>query len=147
MRILLQRVSSASVTIEGRVVGSIGRGYLLFLGVVKGDTEEQGKKLAEKISTLRLFDGPEGKINDLNVEEIGGSVLVVSQFTLAGNTEKGNRPDYTGAEAPDMARILYDRFIGALREAGIRHVETGEFGAHMQVSLVNDGPVTLLLEY
>lgn len=146
MRVLLQRVTSASVSAEGRTVGSIKEGYLLFLGVMKGDTEEQGQWLAEKISKLRLFDGEDGKINDRSLIDVNGAALVISQFTLAGQTDKGNRPDYTGAEAPDRARMLYERFVAALREAGIAQVETGEFAAHMHVSLVNDGPVTLLLE-
>jgi D-aminoacyl-tRNA deacylase len=146
MRALLQRVTSASVSVGGSVAGSIGQGYLLFLGVMKGDTQSQALALADKISKLRLFDGHDGKINDRSLIDIAGSALVVSQFTLAGQTDKGNRPDYTGAEAPDMARILYTQFADALREAGVAHVETGVFGADMQVALVNDGPVTLLLE-
>lgn len=146
MRALLQKVTSASVSVEGRAVGSIGQGYLLFLGVMKGDTEGQGQWLAEKISKLRLFDGEDGKINDRSIIDAGGSALVISQFTLAGTADKGNRPDYTGAEAPDRAKMLYERFVVALREAGIAQVETGEFGAHMHVSLINDGPVTLILE-
>ena len=146
MRILLQKVQSALVSVDGVEVGSIGHGYLLFLGVMKGDMEAQAELLAQKISTLRLFDGPDQKINDRSLIDIGGSALVVSQFTLAGTTDKGNRPDYTGAEAPDRARILYERFVSALQKAGIAHVATGVFGAHMEVSLLNDGPVTLLLE-
>jgi D-aminoacyl-tRNA deacylase len=147
MRIILQRVSSASVSVDGAVIGSIGRGYLLFLGVMKGDTEVKGRWLAEKISKLRLFDAEDGKINDRSIVDIAGSALVVSQFTLAGTADKGNRPDYTGAETPDVARILYEQFVRALREAGVARVETGEFGAHMHVTLVNDGPVTLLLDH
>jgi D-aminoacyl-tRNA deacylase len=145
MRALLQKVSSASVSVDGEVIGSIGHGYLLFIGVLKGDTEKEADALAAKIVKLRLFDNTDGKINDLSLLDAAGEVLVVSQFTLAGSTEKGNRPDYTGAAAPDVARILYERFIAALRDAGVKSVETGEFGAHMQVSLVNDGPVTLVL--
>jgi D-aminoacyl-tRNA deacylase len=146
MRVLLQKVLSASVTVDGRTIGSIGRGYLLFVGVMKGDAAEQADTLAGKIAKLRLFDGSGGKINDRSLTDTGGAALVVSQFTLAGRTEKGNRPDYTGAEAPDVARILYERFTEALRAAGVAQLETGEFGAHMEVHLVNDGPVTLLLE-
>jgi len=157
MRIVLQRVTSASVSIEGKAVAAIGQGYVLLLGVMKGDMEVQAVTLVQKISNLRLFDGVDGlpdsngiiragKINDRSLIDIGGSVLVVSQFTLAGTTDKGNRPDYTGAEAPDRARMLYERLIVLLRDAGIAHVESGTFGAHMQVALVNDGPVTLMLE-
>lgn len=146
MRVLLQKVASASVSVDGAVIASIGRGYLLFLGVMKGDTDEQCDWLAKKVSAVRLFDGEDGTINDRSLLDGAGSVLVVSQFTLAGRTEKGNRPDYTGAEVPDMARILYIRFIEELRAVGVAHVEAGTFGAHMQVTLVNDGPVTLLLE-
>lgn len=146
MRVILQRVTSATVDIEGVTVGSIERGYLLFLGVLQGDTPEQGAWLAEKISKLRLFDGPEGKINDRSILDIGGSVLVVSQFTLAGKTEKGNRPDYTAAMEPGAAAKLYETFIACLRDTGIVRVETGRFGADMKVQLTNDGPVTLLLE-
>jgi D-aminoacyl-tRNA deacylase len=146
MRILLQKVSSASVSVDGTVIGAIQQGYLLFVGVMKGDTKEMGQRLAEKISKLRLFDGEGQKINDRSLIDVGGSVLVISQFTLAGRTDKGNRPDYTGAEAPDMARILYEHFMESMRAVGVKEVESGEFGAHMEVSLVNDGPVTLLLE-
>ncbi len=146
MRVLLQRVTSAAVDIEGVTVGSIERGYLLFLGVLDGDTPAQGVWLAEKISKLRLFDGPDNKINDQSILNIGGSVLVISQFTLAGQVEKGNRPDYMAAMEPKVAAELYETFIACLRDAGIVRVETGRFGANMQVHLVNDGPVTLLLE-
>lgn len=146
MRILLQKVTSAAVSVEGTVISSIGQGYLLFLGVLKGDMEEEGRALAEKIAKVRLFDGMDGKINDRSLLDIGGSVLVVSQFTLAGDLKKGNRPDYTAAEAPERAEHLYEQFIAHLHASGITQVETGRFGAHMQVSLNNDGPVTLLLE-
>lgn len=146
MRILLQRVHHASVTVDGAVIGSIGRGYVLFVGVMRGDTEDAARRLASKIVKLRLFDGAEGKINDRSLLEIDGEALVVSQFTLAGDTTKGNRPDYTAAESPDQAETLYDVFREALRAEGVRHVAAGTFGAHMQVALLNDGPVTLLLE-
>ena len=146
MRLLLQRVTAASVTVDGKTVGSIGRGHLLFLGIMHGDTDEQGKWLAEKVIKLRLFDGEDGTINDRSVLDIGGEILVVSQFTLAGKAEKGNRPDYTGAAKPDEAKKLYESFVAYLRNLGIKKVETGVFGAHMMVELVNDGPVTLVLE-
>ncbi len=146
MRILLQRVQEASVTAEGETVGSIGRGYLLFVGILDGDTDEQGAWLAQKIAKLRLFDGSDGTINDRSLLDIGGGALVISQFTLAGRTDKGNRPDYTRAAPPEYAKTLYESFVAHLRAQGIGNVDTGRFGAHMQVQLVNDGPVTLLLE-
>lgn len=146
MRIVLQKVASASVSVDGKVIGAIEAGYVLFVGVLKGDTEEQAQKLAEKVVKLRLFDGEDGKINDRSVLDRGGSTLIISQFTLAGDTKKGNRPDYTAAESPDTAKVVYERFIDYVRNAGVERVETGVFGAHMEVSLVNDGPVTLILE-
>ena len=146
MRLLLQRVLSASVSAEHHIIGQIGRGYLLLLCAMEGDTEVQAQWLAEKVTRLRLFDGTDGKINDRSLIEIGGEVLIVSQFTLAGATEKGNRPDYTGAAKPDVAEKLYDFFIEHMRKLGVVRVETGKFGAEMQVELINDGPVTLLLE-
>ncbi|HAI98089.1 TPA: D-tyrosyl-tRNA(Tyr) deacylase [Candidatus Peribacteria bacterium] len=146
MRVLLQRVSRASVSTDGKIVGSIDRGYVLLLGVLAGDTEAQADWLAEKISKLRLFDSADGKINDRSILDIEGSVLVVSQFTLAGDTRKGNRPDYTDAAPPAQAVPLYEHFIGKLRSCGIAAVQSGVFGAMMAVELVNDGPVTLMLE-
>lgn len=146
MRLLLQRVTSASVTVDGRTIGSIGRGYLLFIGVLHDDTDAQGKWLSEKVTKLRLFEGKDGTVNDRSLLDINGEILVVSQFTLAGKTEKGNRPDYMAAAKPDKALALYASFIGHLRSLGVRNVATGEFGAHMEVALVNDGPVTLILE-
>ena len=145
MRLLLQKVSQASVSTDTKEIARISQGYLLFLGVMAGDTEEQAKWLAEKVSKLRLWDS-EGKINDRSLFDIGGSALVVSQFTLAGNTEKGNRPDYTKAAHPIVAEPLYERFCQFLREAGVGDVQTGKFGAMMQVELVNEGPVTLVME-
>lgn len=146
MRVILQRVLSASVRIDGVAVGTIDEGYVLFVGVMEGDQESHAEWLAEKISKLRLFDSPEGKINDQSIVDRKGSALVVSQFTLAGKTEKGNRPDYTAAMEPKRAAELYETFIAQLRQEGIVHVETGRFGANMKVQLTNDGPVTLLLE-
>lgn len=146
MKVVLQKVQVASVTVDGSVVGSIGQGYLLLLGVMQGDTSAQAELLAQKISSVRLFDGEDGKINDQSILDIGGSILVVSQFTLAGRLEKGNRPDYTQAAPPEDAEKLYEYFIGKLRELGVEHVESGTFGAMMDVRLTNDGPVTLILE-
>ncbi|TSC58356.1 MAG: D-tyrosyl-tRNA(Tyr) deacylase [Candidatus Peregrinibacteria bacterium Greene0416_19] len=147
MKVLLQRVSSASVSIDGQTIGSVGQGYLLFLGVMEGDTEAQAQWLAEKVTKLRLFDSPDGKVNDRSILGVGGDILGVSQFTLAGDVGKGNRPDYTAAAKPSVAEPLYERFMQSLRGLGVARVETGRFGAHMRVELVNDGPVTLLLEH
>jgi len=146
MRLLLQKVSSSSVTVDEKIIGQIGDGYLLFLGVLEGDTAEQTRSLAEKVVKLRLFPSDEGKINDRSLLDVGGEALVVSQFTLAGRTEKGNRPDYTQAAPPEEAKKLYEQFVEELKSLGVAKVETGEFGAMMEVSLVNEGPVTLLLE-
>jgi D-tyrosyl-tRNA(Tyr) deacylase len=144
MRVVLQRVSRARVTVEGRVAGEIGRGLLLLAGFTDGDTEETLRWMADKVTGLRVFTDAEGKMN-LSVEEVGGAVLVVSQFTLYGDARKGRRPSFVEAARPEVAIPLYERFVALLREAG-RPVETGEFGAMMQVELVNDGPVTLVLE-
>jgi D-tyrosyl-tRNA(Tyr) deacylase len=144
MRVVLQRVARARITVEGRVVGEIGRGLLLLAGFTDGDTEETLRWMADKVVGLRVFTDAEGKMN-LSVEEIGGAVLVVSQFTLYGDTRRGRRPSFVEAARPEVAVPLYERFVELLRAAG-RHVETGEFGAMMQVELVNDGPVTLVLE-
>jgi len=145
MRLLLQRVSRASVCVDSKVVASIGRGYLLFLAVMEGDSEQDADWLARKVAALRLFEGDGGRVNDRSLLDIGGAALVVSQFTLAGSIEKGNRPDYTRASAPECAEKLYTYFAEQLRLAGIADVQLGQFGAMMQVSLVNDGPVTLWL--
>ncbi|MAE68417.1 MAG: D-aminoacyl-tRNA deacylase [Candidatus Peribacteraceae bacterium] len=146
MRIVLQKVTEASVTVNGEVVGQIDRGYLLFLGIIRGDTSAQAELLAEKIVKLRLFDSKEGKINDQSILDINGNILVVSQFTLAGRLEKGNRPDFTPAAPPEDAKVLYEYFIRKLEALGVQTVESGEFGAYMDVALRNDGPVTLILE-
>lgn len=144
MRVVLQRVTRARVTVEGRVVGEIGRGLLLLAGFTDGDTEETLRWMADKVVGLRVFTDAEGKMN-LSVEEIGGAVLVVSQFTLYGDARRGRRPSFVEAARPEVAVPLYERFVELLHEAG-RPVETGEFGAMMQVELVGDGPVTLVLE-
>ncbi len=146
MKLLLQKVTSASVTVDSSVVGEISKGYLLLLGVMEGDGEEQAERLAEKVVNLRLFDGEGGKINDQSLLDIGGEALVVSQFTLAGSLKKGNRPDYTAAADPESAEKLYEYFMEKLKSLGVSKVEAGEFGARMQVKLINDGPVTLCLE-
>jgi D-tyrosyl-tRNA(Tyr) deacylase len=144
MRVVLQRVSRASVTIGGRVTGAIGRGFCLLVGFTHSDTEAQAHWMAEKVAGLRLFSDAHGKMN-LGLAEVGGGVLVVSQFTLYGDASKGRRPSFVDAARPEVAIPLYQRFLAALRGAGLR-VEAGEFGADMQVELVNDGPVTLVLD-
>ena len=144
MRVLLQRVSRAEVRVEGRSTGSIGAGFLLLAGFTHTDTAAQVVWMADKISGLRLFSDTEGKMN-LGLADVGGAVLVVSQFTLYGDAAKGRRPSFIDAARPEVAIPLYDTFITLLRERGL-HVETGEFGAMMDVELVNDGPVTLWLE-
>ena len=144
MRIVLQRVSRASVSIQGRVTGSIGRGFVLVAGFHATDTAEQVDWLAGKVAGLRLFADAEGKMN-LGLAEVGGAVLVVSQFTLYGDIERGRRPSFVEAARPELAIPLYERFLAQLRGAELR-VEAGEFGADMQVDLLNDGPVTLILE-
>jgi D-tyrosyl-tRNA(Tyr) deacylase len=143
---LVQRVSSASVTVEGRVVGSVGRGLLVFVGVAGTDTGEKADALARKCSALRIFNDADGKMN-LSVRDVGGSVLAVSQFTLCADTSGGHRPGFSGAAPPGPAKTLYDRFCEALRGTlGDERVATGTFGAMMEVSLVNDGPATFILQ-
>ena len=144
MRVLLQRVSRAEVRIAGRVSGRIVRGYVLFVGFTGTDTEPCLVWMADKVMGLRLFADADDKMN-LALDEVGGSLLVVSQFTLYGDAAKGRRPSFIDAARPEVAIPLYERFLGLLRERGAL-VETGEFGAMMDVELVNDGPVTLWLE-
>ncbi len=144
MRVLLQRVKRAEVRVEGRVTGSIGVGFLLLTGFTHADTPEQVVWMADKIAGLRLFSDADDKMN-LALPDVGGAVLVVSQFTLYGDAAKGRRPSFIDAARPEVAIPLYERFIALLRERGLE-VATGEFGAMMDVELVNDGPVTLWLE-
>ena len=143
MRAVLTRVRSASVTIDGKVNGAIGRGYLVLLGVGHNDTEETALKLADKVCNLRIFRDENDKMN-LNLEQVGGSILVISQFTLYAATSS-RRPGFTGAAKPDQAIPLYEDFMARCRERGFA-VEHGEFGADMQVESVNDGPVTILFD-
>lgn len=144
MRVVLQRVSAASVTIDGRVAGAIGPGFCLLVGFTHGDTAVEADWMAEKVAGLRLFSDAGGKMN-LGLEEVGGALLVVSQFTLYGDASKGRRPSFIDAARPELAVPLYERFVAALRARGFE-VATGEFGAAMQVAIQNDGPVTLILD-
>lgn len=144
MRVLLQRVSRAEVRIAGQVRGQIGPGFLLLVGFTHADGDEAVAWMAEKVTGLRLFADDEGKMNR-GLEDVGGALLVVSQFTLYGDARKGRRPSFVDAARPETAIPLYERFVELLRASGLR-VETGEFGAMMDVELVNDGPVTLWLE-
>jgi D-tyrosyl-tRNA(Tyr) deacylase len=144
MRVVLQRVSRASVTIEGRVAGEIGCGFCLLVGFTHGDTGAQVDWMAEKVAGLRLFSDADGKLN-LGLEDVGGAVLVISQFTLYGEAAKGRRPSFLEAARPELAVPLYDRFLAVLRARGLT-VAAGEFGADMLVQIHNDGPVTLILD-
>jgi D-tyrosyl-tRNA(Tyr) deacylase len=144
MRAILQRVSEARVQIDGETVGEIGRGLLVLLGVSKSDTAEQARWLADKIVSLRIFNDADGKMN-LDLAEVGGAILVVSQFTLYGDCSKGRRPSFIDAAPPETAIPVYEEFINAVKAHGIP-TATGRFGAMMQVSLINDGPVTLILD-
>ncbi len=146
MRAVIQKVSQASVQINGEIVGRIKKGYMVLVGVMQGDAEEQAKKLADKIVKLRLFEGEEGKMNDRSLLDVGGEILVISQFTLAGDVSEGNRPDYTQAAKPEEAEKLYDFFCSCLRDQRVTKVATGKFRTFMSVSLVNEGPVTLMID-
>ena len=144
MRAVVQRVTNADVKIDGRVNGKIDDGLLVILGVGNGDTEEDMKYIADKIIKLRIFSDENDKMN-LSLEDVGGSMLVISQFTLYGDCSHGRRPYFGNAMEPVSANEMYEKFVAYIREQGI-HIETGEFGADMKVSLTNDGPVTIILE-
>ena len=144
MRCVVQRVSRASVTVEGKTTGEVEKGYMVLVGVEQGDGEADMRYCAEKVAGLRVFEDGEGKMN-LSVKDVGGAVLAVSQFTLLGDARHGRRPSFSNAARPEEANALYEDLCQALRAAGIR-VETGVFQTHMEVSLVNDGPVTILLD-
>ncbi len=144
MRLLIQRVKSAGVTVGGERMASIGKGLLIFVGVGKEDTARDARRLAGKVSTLRIFEDEKGKMN-LNVAQASGQVLSVPQFTLYADLSRGNRPGFEMSAPPDVARELWGEFCGTLREAGL-DVSVGRFGAHMDIDLVNDGPVTIWLE-
>ena len=144
MRALLQRVSRASVTVEDKVISRIGKGLVILLGVGHGDGEAQASFLAEKIANLRVFEDEQGKTN-LSILDVNGEAIVVSQFTLYADTRKGRRPSFIDAALPDVAAPLVDRFVELLRSHGVP-TQTGQFGAHMEVEIYNDGPVTIWLE-
>ena len=144
MRVVLQRVSHASVTVEEKVIGKIQRGFLLLVGVTHDDAMEDMEYLVRKIVQMRIFEDEEGKLNR-SIQDIGGEILSVSQFTLYADTKKGNRPSFSKAAPGDVALEMFEQFNGLLRETGVP-VETGQFGADMKVELLNDGPVTILLD-
>ena len=144
MKLVVQRVSQAEVTVDGESVGRIGKGFLVLLGVTQGDTEAQADKLAHKLLGLRIFTDAQGKTN-LSLSDVGGELLIISQFTLYADCRKGFRPSFVQAAPPETANRLYEYFVGLCRERGF-HTETGRFGAHMMVSLCNDGPFTVILE-
>lgn len=144
MRAVVQRVSAASVEVDGEVVGACGKGFLVLLGVAPTDTADEAERLWNKIFRLRVFDDAEGKMN-LALGDVGGEVLVVSQFTLFADARRGNRPSFVGAARPEVAIPLYERFC-ELAQRDVRHVGRGVFGAEMQVSLTNDGPITIALD-
>ena len=144
MRAVVQRVTKSSVAVEGRVTGQIGKGLMVLIGVEEGDTEKDAEYIAKKVSALRVFDDEEGVMN-LSVQDVGGEILAVSQFTLLGDVRKGNRPSYFTAARPEAADALYRNVIERIEAKGI-HVEEGVFQAEMLVSIDNDGPVTILLE-
>jgi D-tyrosyl-tRNA(Tyr) deacylase len=145
MRIILQRVSEASVTVDEKIVGEIGPGLLLFVGIEDEDTDEDLEWLASKIAKMRIFSDEEGKMNH-SVKDVDGDILAVSQFTLHASVKKGNRPSFMGAARPEYAIPMYEKFIKILEITSGRTVETGEFGADMKVRLLNDGPVTIFID-
>ena len=144
MRAVLTRVKHASVTIDGKVHGQIGEGFLILLGITHEDTEAQAVKLADKLTGLRIFEDENGKMNR-GLDEVKGELLIVSQFTLYGNCKKGRRPEFLAAARPEVAIPLYEKFVELCRAKGFR-IETGEFGAYMQVDSLNDGPLTLVVD-
>ena len=144
MRACIQRVSRASVSVDGRVVGEVERGFVVLLGVSESDTDKDVEYLCQKTLGLRVFEDDAGKMN-LSIQDVGGSLLVISQFTLYGDCRKGRRPSFIEAARPDKANQLYERFVALAKEQGT-HVACGQFQAHMDVELVNDGPVTMLLD-
>ena len=144
MKAIIQRVTKGTVTVKDEIVGRVGKGFVVFLGVGHEDNEEDARYLAKKISGMRIFEDEQGKMN-LSLDQVAGGVLVISQFTLYGDTRKGNRPSFVGAAPPEQANRLYEYFIALIKEAGIP-TESGIFQAEMQVEIYNDGPVTLVIE-
>ncbi len=145
MKAVVQRVLNSSVSVDGEVVGKIDKGFMILLGVVEGDTSEQAEMLAAKIAKLRVFEDENGKMN-LSINDIDGEALVISQFTLCADCRKGNRPSFTTSAEPSLAKALYEEFSALLKSNGVRNVENGIFAADMKVSLINDGPVTIILD-
>ena len=145
MKLVIQRCERADVKVDGKTVGEIGKGFNVLLGVVEGDTDEQAILLAGKIARLRVFEDENGKMN-LSVNDVGGEILAISQFTLCADCKKGNRPSFTLSAAPDEANRLYELFCSELSANGVRNVEKGIFGADMAVDIANDGPVTIMLD-
>ena len=144
MKFVIQRVNHASVTVDGEVIGKIGKGFLVLIGISQTDTKEIADKLIRKMTGLRIFDDENGKTN-LAPADVGGSLLLISQFTLYGSCKKGRRPEFLSAARPEVAIPLYEKFVQLCRDKGF-HTETGEFGAYMQVESLNDGPVTLVVD-
>ncbi len=142
MKAVIQRVLESAVSVDGKTVGEIKKGYMILLGVMKGDTEKEAELLARKTAALRIFEDENGKMN-LSVLDVGGEILAISQFTLCADYKKGNRPSFTNSEEPEKALSLYEHFCSELKNNGVKRVEKGVFGADMKVSLINDGPVTI----
>ena len=145
MKAVYQRVHTASVTVDDKKIAEIGQGVLLLVGIQAGDTETEIRKMAKKVAGLRMFSDENGKFND-SVLDVGGSILAVSQFTLCGNCSHGRRPEFIKAARPEEALPLFNQFVELLRAEGVQNVQTGEFGAHMDVALVNNGPVTIWMD-
>lgn len=145
MKAVIQRVNKAKVTVDGNITGEISKGFLILLGVVEGDTEEEMKLLAKKVAGIRIFTDENDKMN-LSLDQVDGEVLVVSQFTLCADTSHGRRPSFISSAKPDIAKDLYEKFMQQLKELGVKKVESGIFAADMQVELVNDGPVTIIMD-
>lgn len=145
MKLVIQKVKKAKVEVKNNVVGQIDNGYMVLLGVKKGDTEKEADYLAKKLCNLRIFEDDNGKMN-LSIKDVNGELLIISQFTLYGNTKEGNRPSFIEVEEPEKANELYKYFLIKCKENGIEKVEQGMFGEHMEVSLINDGPNTIIME-
>lgn len=145
MKAVIQRVKYATVKVDNKIIGECKHGFMILLGVIDGDTKEDANKLIKKIPVLRIFEDENGKMNK-SLLDIDGEILVVSQFTLAADCSHGRRPSFTASAPPDIANELYEYFVGELKTAGVKSVQTGEFGADMAVELLNDGPVTIVLD-